>query len=186
MILLVRHGEADGTQLDSEGWWGPARDFAPLSARGVQQAKEAGRRLRDCGADRIIASPMTRALQTAALISAETQLPLTAVDVDLREWLPDNTLTWRSTEALAAAEERTRYDGSWPPGESRTWEPHTSVRRRALDALRRHSTGTPFIAVCHSVVIETLTGTRGIEHCGVHPFTLADAAHPPDEVFLPR
>ncbi|GAA3132536.1 broad specificity phosphatase PhoE [Kribbella aluminosa] len=186
MILLVRHGEADGTQLDEEGWWGPARDFAPLSALGVQQAQEAGRRLRGCGAARIIASPMTRALQTAALIAAETQLPLTAVDVDLREWLPDNTLTWRSSQALAAIDDCAKHNGTWPPGESRAWEPHASVRRRALGALRRHATGAPFIAVCHSVVIETLTGTRGIEHCGVHPFDLTAADQPNDEVFLPR
>ncbi|WP_427886914.1 histidine phosphatase family protein [Kribbella sp. GL6] len=179
MILLVRHGEADGTQLDAEGWWGPARDFAPLSARGIHQAKDAGRRLRDCGAEHIIASPMTRALQTAALIAAETHLPLTAVDVDLREWLPDNTLTWRTPEALAAAEDRKRHNGTWPAGETRTWEPHTSVRHRALTALRRHP--TPVIAVCHSVVIETLTGTQTIPHCSVHPFTL-----PTDEVSLSR
>ncbi|MGZ0149551.1 histidine phosphatase family protein [Kribbella sp. WER1] len=184
MILLVRHGEADGTQLDAEGWWGPARDFAPLSALGVHQAQEAGRRLRDSGAERIIASPMTRALQTAALIAAETQLPLTAVDVDLREWLPDNTLTWRTPEALAAIEDSTKHNGIWPPGERRTWEPHTSVRRRALNALHRHP--TPLIAVCHSVVIEALTGTRGIAHCSIHPFDLTTATHPTDEVFLPR
>jgi broad specificity phosphatase PhoE len=90
-ILLVRHGEVDGTQLDAEGWWGPARDFSPLSAVGIEQAREAGRELRDSGARHIISSPMTRALQTACLIAAETHLPLTAVEVDLREWLPDAT-----------------------------------------------------------------------------------------------
>jgi broad specificity phosphatase PhoE len=39
---------------------------------------------------------MTRALQTASLIAAETELPLTSVEVDLREWLPDSTLSWRT------------------------------------------------------------------------------------------
>ncbi|HEY3560328.1 MAG TPA: histidine phosphatase family protein [Kribbella sp.] len=184
-ILLVRHGEADGTQLDEEGWWGPARDFAPLSALGIQQAKDVGRRLRNSGAQRIVSSPMTRALQTAALIAAETQLPLTAVDVDLREWLPDNTLTWRSEQALAAVDECTRYDGKWPPGETRTWEPRSSVRRRALNALHRHATGAPFIAVCHSMVIEALTKARGIKHCAIHPFNLTTTTQTPDEILLP-
>jgi broad specificity phosphatase PhoE len=101
-VLLVRHGEVDGSQLNAEGWWGPARDLSPLSERGIEQAKAAGRGLRDCGARRIIASPMTRALQTASLIAAETRLPLTAVEFDLREWLPDATLSWRSAEAIAA------------------------------------------------------------------------------------
>jgi broad specificity phosphatase PhoE len=184
-VLLVRHGEADGTQLDQEGWWGPARDFAPLSALGIQQAKETGRSLRDSGAQRIVASPMTRALQTAALIAAETQLPITAVDVDLREWLPDNTLTWRSEQALAATDECARYGGAWPVGESRTWEPHSSVRRRALDALHRQPAADTFIAVCHSVVIESLTGRRGVEHGGVCELNLEAVARTTDEVLLP-
>jgi broad specificity phosphatase PhoE len=185
-ILLVRHGEADGTQLDDEGWWGPARDFAPLSARGMQQAMEAGRRLRGSTARHIVASPMTRALQTAALIAAETQLPITAVDVDLREWLPDNTLSWRSEGALAAIDECAKYDGEWPPGETRTWETRSSVRRRALNALRRQPANEPFIAVCHSMVIESLTGERDVEHCGVREFNPQNAAHTTDaRVLLP-
>ncbi|MFC6157694.1 histidine phosphatase family protein [Kribbella jiaozuonensis] len=168
-ILLVRHGEVDGAQLDAEGWWGPARDFSPLSAVGIQQAKEVGQKLRASGATRIISSPMTRALQTAALIAAETHLPLTAVEFDLREWLPDATLSWRTAEAVAAAADFHLHNGEWPPGEARTWEPQSSVRRRATRALQRQSalSNTPFIAVSHSMLIESLTGDLGIEHCGV-------------------
>lgn len=168
-ILLVRHGEVDGTQLDAEGWWGPARDFSPLSAVGIEQAMDVGRKLRDSGARRIISSPMTRALQTAGLIAAETHLPLTAVEVDLREWLPDATLSWRTEEAMAAVADFHLHNGDWPPGETRTWEPQSSVRRRASRALRRQAAinNDPFIAVCHSMLIESLTGDQAIEHCGV-------------------
>lgn len=164
-IVLVRHGEVDGTQLDEEGWWGPARDLSPLSPVGIEQAREVGRKLRDSGARHIISSPMTRALQTAALIAAETRLPLTAVEVDLREWLPDATLSWRTEEALAAVADFHLHNGEWPPGETRRWEPQSSVRRRATRALRRHA--APFIAVSHGMLIESLTGDAGIEHCGV-------------------
>jgi broad specificity phosphatase PhoE len=188
-VLLVRHGEVDGSQLNAEGWWGPARDLSPLSARGIEQAKAAGRRLRDCGARRIVASPMTRAMQTASLIATETQLPLTAVEFDLREWLPDATLTWRSAEAFAAADDFHRHGGEWPQGETRTWEPQSSVRRRALGALHRQAAvdDAPFVAVCHGMVIEALTNTRGVELCGVHEIDLKDAVQPdPAEPFLPR
>ncbi len=63
MIYLVRHGEPGSPQIDAEGWFGPARDWAPLTAAGVEQAKAVGRELRGVGARRIVASPMTRALR---------------------------------------------------------------------------------------------------------------------------
>ena len=188
-VLLVRHGEVDGSQLNAEGWWGPARDLSPLSAPGIEQAREAGRRLRDCGARRIVASPMTRAMQTASLIAAETRLPLTAVEFDLREWLPDATLSWRSAEAIAAADDFHRHGGEWPEGETRAWEPQSSVRRRALGALHRQAAvdDEPFVAVCHSMVIEALTDARRVEFCGVHEIDLNDAVQPDSaEPFLPR
>jgi broad specificity phosphatase PhoE len=160
-VFLVRHGEPGSAQIDAEGWWGPARDWAPLTAKGIEQAMAAGRDLRQVRAHRIVASPMTRALQTASLIAAETHLPLTAVEIDLREWLPDSTLSWRSlsdVQALSSDFERCR--GEWPSGETRLWEPLSSVRGRALNALRRQAAGhsEPFIAVCHATVIRALTG----------------------------
>ncbi len=169
-VFLVRHGEAGSSQLDREGWWGPARDLAPLTAAGIEQAKEAGRRLRGNGARRIVASPMTRALQTACLIGAETRLPLTAVEFDLREWLPDSTLSWRTfDEVLAAGTDFARCAGEWPPGEIRTWEPRSSLLARSLGVLQRQAEldDQPFIAVTHGMVMEALTGDRGIEFCGV-------------------
>ncbi|MGW7682480.1 histidine phosphatase family protein [Kribbella sp. NPDC054772] len=187
-VLLVRHGAVDGEQLDAEGWWGPARDFAPLSTVGAEQARQVGRRLRGSGARRIVASPMTRALQTASLIAAETQLPLTAVEVDLREWLPDSTLSWRSAEAFAAADDFHRHDGEWPAGETRTWEPQSSVRRRALDALHRQAAldADPFIAVCHGMLIESLTEQQGIEHCGIREINLNHVVRRDAVPFLPH
>lgn len=169
-VILVRHGEAGSSQLDREGWWGPARDLAPLTAAGIEQAKDVGRKLRGCAAWRIVASPMTRALHTACLIAAETGLPLTSVEFDLREWLPDSTLSWSTfDEVKAAGADYVRCDGEWPPGEIRTWEPRSSLLGRALGVLQRQVeiNDEPFIAVCHGMVIEALTGDRGIEFCGV-------------------
>ncbi|WP_406048287.1 histidine phosphatase family protein [Kribbella sp. NBC_00889] len=101
-VFLVRHGEPGHPQIDAEGWWGPARDWAPLTDKGIEQAKAVGRELRRVGAHRIVASPMTRALQTASLIAAETRIPLTAVEIDLREWLVDSTLSWRGLSDVDA------------------------------------------------------------------------------------
>lgn len=175
-IYLVRHGEADGERIHAEGWWGPMRDFAPLTARGVQQAQATGREIRRFGARRIIASPMTRALQTASLIAAETRLPLTAVEFDLREWLPDSTLTWKSLDDVEAmSSDRDACGGEWPTGETRQWEPLSAVRRRALAVLQRQVAEGPesFIAVCHGIVIQTLTGQTNIEHAGIRVFDIS-------------
>lgn len=174
-VYLVRHGEPDNTHADQAGWWGPMRDLAPLTDRGIGQALAVGRRLRATDACSIISSPMTRALQTASLIAAEIGLPPAAVDVDLREWLPDSSLSWRSLEDVQAlAKDRDACGGEWPPGEQRRWEPLSVVRNRALAALRRHATFEPFIAVCHTTVIETLTGETTVEHCGIRMITVAD------------
>jgi broad specificity phosphatase PhoE len=169
-VFLVRHGEPGLPQIDAEGWFGPARDWAPLTETGVEQAKEVGRALRDVGARRIVASPMTRALQTASLIAAETALPLTAVELDLREWLPDSTLSWRGLEDVQAlASDFEACGGEWPAGETRLWEPLSAVRERAWRALRRQAGGgsEPFIAVCHATVIRALTGHFHTDFCGV-------------------
>lgn len=42
------------------------------------------------GADIILASPYTRTLQTAAIISKNTGIPI-EVETDLLEWMPDLT-----------------------------------------------------------------------------------------------
>jgi broad specificity phosphatase PhoE len=175
-IFLVRHGEAGGEQIDVEGWWGPMRDQAALTDKGVEQAKAVGRELRGYGATHVISSTMTRALHTAALIAAETGLPLTAVEFDLREWLPDSTLSWRTfDEVMAQSNDLAAHGGEWPPGETRTWEPMSAVRARATRALRRQPAGAPFIAVCHGMVIEALTGLRHTEHCGIRSFHLPES-----------
>jgi len=97
-------------------------------------------------------------LQTAAIISRRLDLPL-AAEFDLHEWLPDLTQTYDSSEvAAAAAEEMARCGGEWPEGESRGWEPLSSVRRRVLAVLRRYARNDGVIVVCHGTVIEALTG----------------------------
>lgn len=45
----------------------------------------------------IISSPYIRALQTAAIISKETKIPLT-VEIDLREWQPDKIFQYGTAE----------------------------------------------------------------------------------------
>jgi broad specificity phosphatase PhoE len=161
-VYLVRHGEADYTPIRARRWPGAAADLAPLTRLGVEQAGTAARRLAAVSADRIVSSPMTRALQTAAVIGSHLGL-VTEVEFDLREWLPDDTFSWRDhAEVLAAAEDFERCGGEWPAGQRRAWEPLSQVRDRAAAALARQlpptADGQVLIAVCHGMVIRALTG----------------------------
>jgi broad specificity phosphatase PhoE len=173
-IFLVRHGEADYEPIRSRRWPGAAENLAPLTPKGIDQATAVGRELRDVPAHRIVASPMARALQTASLICAQTHRPL-AVEFDLRDWLPDDTFAWRSfDDVLAAGRDFEECHGEWPTGETRSWEPLSAVRDRALAALRRNAAGfpDPMIAVCHAMVIRALTGHTHTDVCGVRTIEL--------------
>lgn len=177
-VYLLRHGEADYRPIRDRNWPGATADLAPLSARGTRQAAQAAQaalRLAAEGPTQIVSSPMTRALQTAAIVAGRLGLPV-AVDIDLREWLPDDTFSWRShAEVLAAVDDLDRCGGEWPPGQRRRWEPLSGVRERAMAALQRSiaqlNDGAVLIAVCHEMVIRAVTGEL---HTGTGQFRKAE------------
>src|SRR3954453_3370414 len=71
------------------------------------------------------------------------------------------------------------YDGEWPEGIQRRWEPLSRVRERARGALARHAASTdgPVLAITHATVIRALTGEQGTAH-GAHEYYRYD---PTDE-----
>ncbi len=84
-LHLVRHGQPDWHQVEGRQWRGAANDLAPLTAVGRQQARDAASRLiADGNVDRVLSSPMTRALETAYLIANALDAPV-HVDLNLRE-----------------------------------------------------------------------------------------------------
>lgn len=70
MIDILRHGEAEPSSPDGDGG-------RPLSADGVAQVRALARRLAAGGwsPDRVFASPLRRARQTAELVTAELPAP---------------------------------------------------------------------------------------------------------------
>ncbi|WP_427895090.1 histidine phosphatase family protein [Kribbella sp. GL6] len=170
-IYLVRHGEPDYAPIDSRGWPGMAADSAPLTAVGRKQAEELADLLSGIRATYLVSSPFTRALQSAAIIGHRLALGV-KVDHELRDWLPDHTGLWRSAADVRAAQaELEAYDGEWPEGIQRPWEPLSRVRERALDALARHTASTdgPVLVVTHATVIRALTGAKDTAH-GAHEY----------------
>ncbi|TDD18269.1 histidine phosphatase family protein [Kribbella turkmenica] len=176
-IYLVRHGQPDYEPVDTRALPGPAADSAPLTAVGAKQAEELADLLSGIGATYLVSSPFTRALHSAAIIGHRLALGV-RVDYDLRDWLPDHTGSWRSLADVRAAQaEFEAYDGEWPEGVQRLWEPLSRVRERARAALARHTASTdgPVLAVTHLMVIRALTGETGTAH-GAHEYYRYDPA----------
>jgi broad specificity phosphatase PhoE len=167
-IYLVRHGEADYELIGKRRWPGKLADLAPLTPRGIEQAAVAGEQLSDVGAVKLLSSPFTRTMQTASAVSCRIHLAI-EVDLDLHEWLPDDTFRWHNlAEVRALVADFDSCEGEWPPGERRVWEPLSSVRRRASGALRRAVASVTddgsIIAVCHEMVIRSVTGEVKTRH----------------------
>ncbi|MBQ8556157.1 MAG: histidine phosphatase family protein [Clostridia bacterium] len=164
-IVLIRHGKPDYTPVDERGFIGHGRSLAPLTEEGVRQAEAAADSPEMQGVQLIVASPLTRALQTAAIISRKTGIPLT-VEIDLREWEPDLTYQYKtSEESFALHQDFWACKGVYPPGETRRWESVDDIIRRTDPVYRKYyDHGYERIAVvAHGGVIRRLTG-KGIVH----------------------
>ena len=83
-FIFIRHGEPRYDEVVQRGFKNQGYDLGKLTERGVLQAEKVALDHRLNGADLIISSPYTRALQTAAIISRITQIPLT-VENNLHE-----------------------------------------------------------------------------------------------------
>lgn len=71
-IFLLRHGE---TTWNVEGRYQGQED-TPLSEKGIAQGKAAAKALKDIPLDRIIASPLSRAVDTANFTAALHHMPV--------------------------------------------------------------------------------------------------------------
>ena len=76
MLYVVRHGETEWNALDKV----LGRTDIPLNSKGVEQAKEVARLLKDAEIDEFLVSPLSRARQTADVISKETGIGYKADD----------------------------------------------------------------------------------------------------------
>lgn len=157
LFYLVRHGEADYDAMLENGFWGFGRSFAPLSEKGKRQAEMTARDIRLKEAELIVSSPYTRALQTAQIISRETGLQV-EVELDLREWEPDETNQYKtSEESFALAREFTKFHGEYPPGETCRWETLSHMRKRMRRVAEKYAEYDKIIFVGHGMAFRCLT-----------------------------
>lgn len=168
-IIFIRHGEPDATGVDDRGFIGQGRDFAPLSERGMQQAETISHDPRLKGAQLIVSSPYTRALQTAAILSKNTGIPLT-VEIDLHEFIPDKTFQLKGeAENKALHKDFLLHHGEYPPGETRKWETITEIIARTKPVLDKYADlgYEKIIIAAHGGVIRRYSSKADIAHCEI-------------------
>ncbi|MDD2648058.1 MAG: bifunctional histidine phosphatase family protein/GNAT family N-acetyltransferase [Eubacteriales bacterium] len=170
-VLFVRHGEADYSGVGALGYSGFGRDLAPLSALGVSQAEVAARDERLAGASLVLSSPYTRAMQTAAIISARTGIPL-SVSEGLHEWLPDTTFKYKSGEESAeASRECAEFFGEQADAAKLSWESLSDVHARAMKALRPYVSGDnaykKIIVITHGILMRQFEYRKLIANCEI-------------------
>lgn len=165
---FLRHGETDWNARNlSQG----STDI-PLNARGVEQAHAAAVALQGRGIRSVVASPLSRARDTAEVVGAALGLAV-EIEPDLHE------VAFGAQEGLAMGE---WYD-AWiagrftPPGA----EAFAALRARAVAAanraLRREP---PVLIVAHGALFRSLRAEMGLSPLVRTPNALPLLCTPPD------
>ncbi|WP_051378041.1 histidine phosphatase family protein [Derxia gummosa] len=149
-LYMARHGQTDlNAQQRFQGTSDP-----PLNAEGIAQAEALALRLPP-GLTRIVASPLRRAHQTAAIVAARHGLPVLLME-GFRE------RAYGVFEGLCREEIEARYPELWarriarhwddgPPG-GETMRAAVERVRAALDALAAEHAGETVLLVAHGFV----------------------------------
>lgn len=165
LLYLVRHGETD---------WNYSRRIQgstdiPLNETGRGQARVTGQLLATRHWDAIVASPLSRAFETATIIADEAGLasPTTLAAVVERNY--------GDAEGLTDAELRSLFPGDAPvPGR----ETREEVVARALPALLELAESRPgqsVIVVCHGGVIRSIL--EAVDPDNAHPAITNGSVH---------
>lgn len=179
-VLFVRHTEPDYAPVTARKFKGHGRDLAPLTESGIQQAHQVAQDERFQGADLILASPYTRALQTAAIISRICDLPI-KVEVDLHEWLVDLNFDYDNFRHVQAAA-REAEAGRGIPFNDREyhWEGYRDLGERAFRVLDRYRDLGKVICVTHGILIRQFIPVEHVPLGGVLEYDLPARYLPPE------
>ncbi len=170
-IILIRHGEPRYDEVESRGYIGMGWELGKLTERGKQQAEKVSLDDRLKGGSIIISSPYTRALETAAIISKHTQIPI-EVENDLHEWMPDIKHIFNYNGEVAF-QHYLKSRGVRTSDEPFRWETYLNLQKRVKDAILKHKDKDKIIVVCHGIVMSTMTHFDDlIEHCGIREIKL--------------
>ncbi|HEL1633324.1 TPA: histidine phosphatase family protein [Streptococcus suis] len=175
-ILFVRHSEPDYSMFDQHDnprlYAGFGRDLAPLTEKGRALAQKVASSPVFAQAQVVIASSVTRALETATYIAQAQQLPL-LVEPFFHEWRPDMTGQNASQdEAVLAHRLFLENSGAVPESSPVRYETAAEMRERFLQALEKYKAYDRIIIVCHGMLIRQFVPKETIAYCEILEYTL--------------
>ena len=174
-VVLVRHSEVDYSFVRANKYIGHGLDLAQLTENGIQIAEAASLDSRLDGADIIVSSPYTRALQTAAIISKNRQLDI-KVELGLHEWMPDLTFGFADKAAADNAVNLFMANKGLCPQDSEVkYETIDDLFNRAKKSLLNYMGYNKIIAVTHGMLMHRFVTTSNIPFCGIYEIDFDDS-----------
>ena len=164
-IVFMRHSEPQYPDFEKVGLIGFGRDLAALTPRGIALAREAAKSPMLDGAELIVSSPLTRALQTAGIIASYTGL-LIEVEFGLIERRADLSQKLNYAELGPLYDEYEASRGIWPENERRNWESIEMQHERLKAALDKYLRHSKIIVVSHGELGRRLRPGR-LDFCGI-------------------
>lgn len=147
IVYLVRHAEYEKRKDATDG----ELVSAELSPYGRLQAHAAGKKLKTFGIRKIFASPITRARETADIISARTGIPV-VVDERLREFFADPNV--RDPLRLKESKKEARDNPDRIVSDGESYNAAIARLESVITEISSTEKGRNVCLVSHRVVIE--------------------------------
>ncbi|RRK11639.1 histidine phosphatase family protein [Lactiplantibacillus garii] len=168
-VYLIRHSEPTYDQVTAANLHGYGRELGALTTRGIQIARKRAHDPLFKNVQLILASPYTRALQTALEFVRYNDLPL-KVELDLREWQPDNTgkRADNDQQAAAAYQAYLEHPHVRPADCPFHYDTAEEMRTRFTNVLKRYAANYNCIAcISHGEIIHQLGDWNALDYCDV-------------------
>ena len=158
IIYFIRHSKPDYSEFkDTDPIF--FADYAGLSKEGINIVENFDTNLIN-DAEIIIASPYTRTMQTAAILSKKTRINI-ITDYNLHEWLPDKTF---KSQTKDFQKYNKRYYSN-PENKEDVFETESEVRKRITDCVDKYKNKyDKIIIVAHQRLIQTYTNKK-LDYC---------------------
>jgi broad specificity phosphatase PhoE len=180
-FILIRYGEPDYSDVKEASLKGHGNDLAHLTKAGAEYIEKIGLLNKELfkGAQIMVASPITRALQTGMILNKQLNLPF-EIDLNLREWEPDQTYQYQTSEFVKSSYGKFLENGgerapskivsqsktennnisgvdSIDNGETFQYETLKHLRERILKVIDKYKDNyETVIFVCHACIIKSL------------------------------
>ena len=162
-IIFVRHGEPDYRVLEEHAYSGFGMDLAPLSEKGRKQAQDLCQNPLFQSADMLVASSVTRALETASYLASAIGFPL-RVEPLLHEWQVYESGVENFEKARTLFLEN---NGSLPPNSPIQYETAEEMRSRFLESMGKYRDYQTVVVVTHRMLMRQFVPDEKIDFCQV-------------------